>query len=84
MNYPGARFFFGLQPSLETESNILLCVFTSFKIRCIRKFHVLVVQGRPGKCTKKQAARAKLLFCLLREIIKGWIIRKELGRGGGW
>ena len=72
----------GPQPSLETESH-LLCVFTSSKIRCIWKFHVLVVQGRPRKFTKKQAARAKLLFCLLREIIKGWIIIKELGRGGG-
>ena len=58
-------------------------MFTSSKIRCIWKFHVLVVQGRPRKFTKKQAARAKLLFCLLREIIKGWIIIKELERGGG-
>ena len=32
----------------------------------IRRFHVVVVQKRAKKCTKKRDARAKLLFCLLK------------------
>ena len=58
-------------------------MFTSSKIRCILEISRLGRAGTARKCTKKHGARAKLLFCLLREIIKGWIIRKVLGRGGG-
>ena len=37
-------------------------MFTSSIKRCIRKFHVVVVQQALKKCTKKRDARADMLF----------------------
>ena len=37
--------------------------------REIRHFHVVVVQKREKKCTKKRDARAKLMFCLLNLLV---------------
>ena len=43
-------------------------LFTSSAKREIRHFHVLVVQRRQKKCTKKRGVRAKLLFCQSKPI----------------
>ena len=61
-NPPGIEFF-GTYPSTEREIKFRRCLFTSVIKREIRHFHVVVVQKRAKKCTKKRDARAKLLFC---------------------
>ena len=50
----------------ETEGRFL--VFASSTKREIRQFHVVVVQRRQRKCTKKRTARVKL-FCLLNLLV---------------
>ena len=54
----------GPYPSSEREIKFRRCLFTSSIEREIRHFHVVVVQKRANKCTKKRVARAKMLFCL--------------------
>ena len=54
----------GPYPSTEREIKFGRCLLTSFIKREIGHFHVVVVQKRAKKCTKKGDARAKLLFCL--------------------
>ena len=50
--------------STEIEIKFRRRLFTSSIKRKIRHFHVVVVQKRAKKCTKKRDARAKLLFYL--------------------
>ena len=52
-------------PSAERETKFHRCLLTFPIKREIRHFHVVVVQKRVKKCTKKRDARVKLLFCLL-------------------
>ena len=54
---------YGPYPSTEREIKFRRCLFTSSIKRQIRQ-HVVVVQKRAKKCTKKLDASAKLLFCL--------------------
>ena len=54
----------GRFPSSEREIKFRRCLFTYSIRREIRHFHVVVVQKRAKKCTKKCDARAKLLFFL--------------------
>ena len=54
----------GPYPSSEREIKFRRCLFTHSIKREIRHFHVVVVQKRAKKCTKKRDARAKLLFFL--------------------
>ena len=62
-NPPGAEFG-GTYPSSEREIKFHHCLFT-YSIKCeIRHFHVVVMQKRAKKCTKKRDAHAKLLFWL--------------------
>ena len=55
---------YGPYSSTEREIKFRRRLFTSFIKREIRHFHVVVVQQRAKKCTKKRYARAKLLFYL--------------------
>ena len=50
-------------PNTVREIKFVRCLFTSSIKREIRHVHVVVVQKRAEKCTKKHGARAKLLFC---------------------
>ena len=54
----------GPYPSTEREIKFRRCLFTSSTKSEIRHFHVVVVQKRAKKCTKKRGARAKFLSCL--------------------
>ena len=54
----------GPYPSSKREIKFRRWMFMSSVKREIRYFHVVVVQKRAKKCTKKRDARAKLLFCL--------------------
>ena len=54
----------GPYPSTEREIKFRRRLFTSSIKSEIRHFHVVVVQKRAKKCTKKRDAREKLLFCL--------------------
>ena len=53
----------GLYLGSEKENENCRLVFTYSVKRETRWFHVVVVQERQRKCTKKRDARAKLLFC---------------------
>ena len=55
--------FFGAKSKFR-KRKFRRCLFTSSIEREIRHFHVVVVQKRAKKCTKKRDARAKVLFCL--------------------
>ena len=48
----------GPHPSTEREIKFCRCLFMSSIKREIMHFHVLVVQKRAKKCTKKRDARA--------------------------
>ena len=62
--FPGVEFQRTVSKLTKTKrKSVVRClVFTSSIKREIRKFHVVVVQRRQKKCTKKRDARAKLLF----------------------
>ena len=53
----------GLNPGSKRESRIHRRLSTSSIKRCIRRFHVVVVQWTSKKRTKKLDASAGLLFC---------------------
>ena len=48
----------GPYPSAEIETQFRRCFFTSSIKRGNRRFHVVVLQKRAKKCTKKRGARA--------------------------
>ena len=59
----------GPYPSSEREIKFLRCLFTFSIKREIWHFHVVVVQKRQrNHGTKKCTSRAKLLFCLLKQL----------------
>ena len=59
----------GPYPSSEREIKFLRCLFTFSIKRKIWHFHVVVVQKRQrNHGTKKCTSRAKLLFCLLKQL----------------
>ena len=53
--------FFGTKSKFR-KRKFRRCLFTSSIEREIRHFHVVGVQKRAKKCTKKRDARAKMLF----------------------
>ena len=56
-------------PSSWRETKFCYCLFTSFKKREIRHFHVVVMQWRQRNVQKQSDARAELLFCLVKLLL---------------
>ena len=76
-NPPKVEFLRTIAKCRKREFRGRLC--TSSVQREIRHFHVVVVQWRQKKCTKKRDARAKLLFWLLNLLLL-WSARSRRRR----
>ena len=73
-NFPGVEFLGTATKLREREGKIILHVFTSAIKRCIRKFHVVVVQGRQRN-VPNLVANQSLLSHRSGRIFVQWKIR---------
>ena len=73
-NFPAVEFLGTATKLKEREGKIILRVFTSAIKRCIRKFHVVVVQGRQRN-VPKLVANLSLLSHRNGRIFVQWKIR---------
>ena len=73
-NFPGIEFLGTATKLREREGKIILHVFTSAIKRCIRKFHVVVVQGRQRN-VPNLVANQSLLSHRSGRIFVQWKIR---------
>jgi len=62
-NPPGVEFLGTISKYSKRNEISWLIVYVLRKTRNLRHVHVVVVQKRTEKCTKKHGVRAKLLFC---------------------